>query len=77
RFTEFCSLLEKMSKLVIQMIRSGYFSSDERVELAHVMSWMLGCTEYGKLSTAHMEVGYYDRIEDKYHKYLQQEFLKP
>jgi len=77
KFTEFYSLLEKMSKLVIQMIRSGYFSSDERVELAHVMSWMLGCTEYGKLSTAHMEVGYYDRIEDKYHKYLQQEFLKP
>jgi hypothetical protein len=77
KFTVFCSLLEKLSKLGIQMIRSGYISSDERVEIAHVMSWMLGCTEYGVLSTAHMEVGYYDRIEDKYHKYLQQEFPNP
>jgi len=77
KFTEFYSLLEKMSRLAIQMIRSRYFSSDERVEIAHVMSWMLGCTEYGKLSAAHMEVGYYDRIEDKYHKYLQKDFLKP
>lgn len=77
KFTEFYSLLEKMSRLVIQMIRSGYLSSEERVEIAHVMSWMLGCTEYGKLSTTHMEVGYYDRIEDKCHKYLKQELLKP
>jgi len=77
KFPEFHSLLEKMSKLVIQMIRSRYFSSDERVEIAHIMSWMLGCTEYGVLSTAHMEIGYYDRIEDKYHKYLKQEFPKP
>ena len=71
---EFYDLLEKMSKLVIQMIRSKYFSSDERVEIAHVMSWMLGCTEYGLLSTTHMEVGYYDRIEDKYCQYLKEEF---
>jgi hypothetical protein len=59
------------------MARKGYSSSTEKVEIAHVTSWMLGFTEYGKLSTAHMEVGYYDRIEDKCHKYLQQEFLKP
>lgn len=76
KFAEFYSLLGKMSNLVIQMIRSRYFSSDERVEVAHVMSWMLGCTEYGMLSTTHMEVGYYDRIEDKYCKYLTQEFPK-
>lgn len=76
KFTEFCSLLEKMSKLVIQMIKSKYFSSDERVEIAHVMSWMLGCAEYGLLSTTHIEVGYFDRIEDKYCIYLRQNFPK-
>jgi len=73
---EFYDLLEKMSKLVIQMIRSKYFSSDERVEMAHVMSWMLGCTEYGLLSTTHMEVGYFDRIEKKYCLYLKEVFQK-
>lgn len=77
KFAEFYTLLEKMSKLVIQMIRSKYFSSDERVEISHVISWMLGCAEYGLLSTKHMEVGYYDRIEDKYCQYLKQDFPKP
>jgi len=56
------------------MIRSKYFSSEERVEMVHVMSWMLGCTEYGLRSRDHMEVGYYDRIENKYYQYLKQEF---
>ncbi|MDH5788881.1 MAG: hypothetical protein OEZ40_11375, partial [Candidatus Bathyarchaeota archaeon] len=51
KFAEFCNLLEKMSKLVLQMLKDRYFGSDERVEVAHVMSWMLGCTEYGLLST--------------------------
>jgi hypothetical protein len=37
---------------------------------------MLGCTEYGMLSPAHMEVGYYDRIEDNYCQYLQEDFPK-
>ena len=77
KFAEFYTLLEKMSKLVIQMIRRKYFSSDERAEIAHVMSWMLGCTEYGLLSTKHMEVGYYDRIEDKNCQYLKQDFPQP
>jgi hypothetical protein len=76
RFTQFCNLLSKMSKLVIQMLGNRYFDSDARVELAHAMSWMLGCTEYGILSTTHMEVGYYDRIEDKYLQYLNQDFPK-
>jgi hypothetical protein len=76
KFTEFCNFLEKMSKMVVQMVRSKYSSSDERVEIAHVMSWMLGCTEYGLLSKAHMEVGYYDRIDDKYFPYLKQYFPK-
>jgi len=76
KFTQFCDFLSKMSKLVIQMIRKGYFSSNERVEIAHVMSWMLGCTEYGLLSPKGWEIGYYDRIEDKNCPYLKQEFPK-
>jgi hypothetical protein len=76
KFAEFCSLLERMSKLVLQMAKSRYFGSDERVEIAHATSWMLGCTEYGLLSTTHMEVGYYDRIENKYCQYLKQDFPK-
>lgn len=76
KFPEFCSLLSKMSGLVIEMLKNDYFGSTERVEIAHVMSWMLGCTEYGMLSTAHMEVGYYDRIEDKCYQYLREDFPK-
>ena len=37
---------------------------------------MFGCTEYGLLRTSGMEVGYYDRLEDKYCSYLRQEFPK-
>jgi hypothetical protein len=76
KFPEFCSLLSKMSGLVIEMLKNDYFGSTERVEIAHVMSWMLGCTEYGMLSPAHMEVGYYDRIEDKCFQYLREDFPK-
>jgi hypothetical protein len=74
KFPEFCSLLSKMSGLVIEMLRNDYFSSAERVELAHVMSWMLGYTEYGIVTTKHFEIGYYDRIEDKYCRYQRQDF---
>ena len=56
------------------MIESNYFESSERIELAHVMSWMLGCTEYGSLDTKHWELGYYDRIEGKYHCSLRKDF---
>lgn len=72
----FCSLLTQLSKIVVGMVKNKYFDSAERVEMAHVMSWMLGCTEYGKLTTGHMEVGYYDRIEDRYYPYLKQGFRK-
>ena len=58
------------------MIENNYFASNERVELAHVMSWMLGSTEYGLLSTSGMEIGYYDRLGDKYCSYLRQDFPK-
>jgi hypothetical protein len=76
KFPEFCDLLSRMSGLVVEMLKSDYFSSAERVEIAHVMSWMLGCTECGMLSPARMEVGYYDRIEDKYCQYLREDFRK-
>jgi hypothetical protein len=74
KFPEFCNLLCKMSGLVIEMLKNDYFGSTERVEIAHVMSWMLGCTEYGLMSSTHWELGYYDRIEDKYCQYLKQNF---
>jgi hypothetical protein len=76
KFPEFCDILSEMSGLVIEMLKNDYFDSAERVEIAHVMSWMLGCTEYGKLSPYHMEVGYYDRIEDKCYQHLREDFPK-
>jgi len=76
KFSQFIDLLKNMSALVVQLIENDYFASGERVELAHVMSWMFGCTEYGLLSTSGMEVGYYDRLEDKYCSYLRQDFPK-
>jgi hypothetical protein len=71
---DFTDFLCAMSKLVVEMVEKEYFASNDRVEIAHVMAWMLGCTEYGVLSTKAMEIGYYDRIEDKYCAYLKQEF---
>lgn len=76
KFAQFCDLLSEMSKLVMRMVKKRYFDSNERVEIAHVMSWMLGCTEYGLLSTTHWEIGYHDRIESKNHPYLQEQFPK-
>jgi hypothetical protein len=77
KFNQFIDLLKNLSAIVVQLIENDYFASNERVELAHFMSWMLGCTEYGLLSTSGMEVGYYDRLNDKYCSYLRQDFPKP
>jgi len=76
KFNQFIDILKNISALVVQLIENDYSASGERVELAHVMSWKLGCTEYGLLSTSGMEVGYYDRLEDKYCSYLRQDFPK-
>ncbi|HJX02828.1 MAG TPA: hypothetical protein VJ439_03085 [Candidatus Bathyarchaeia archaeon] len=76
KFSELCHFLSMLSKLVVQMARKKYFDSSERVEMAHLVSWMLGCTEYGRMSPNHWEVGYWDRIEDRYHQYLRQDFPK-
>jgi hypothetical protein len=74
KFMDFCDLLSKLSRLVLQMARKKYFESNDRVEIAHTMSSMLGCTEYGILSTEHWEVGYYDRIDDQYCPCLKRDF---
>ena len=76
KFNLFIDLLKNLSAIVVQLIENNYFASHERVELAHLMSWMLGCTEYGLLSTSGMEIGYYDRLDDKYCSYLRQDFPK-
>jgi len=76
KFVRFCRLLSQMSRIVVEMAKKKYFDSAERVEMAHVMAWMLGCTEYGLLSTKHMEIGYFDRIKDKSHQYIKQSFDK-
>ena len=76
KFNHFIDLLKNMSVLVVQMIGNDHVASNERVEIAHVFSWMLGCTEYGLLSISGLEVGYYDRLEDKYCSYLRQDFPK-
>ncbi len=74
KFKKFYETLEAINKVVIQMIENDYFESSERIELAHITAWMLGCTEYGLLDTNHWEIGYYDRIEEKNHCYLRRDF---
>ena len=76
KFAAFCSFLSRQSRIAVDMIRESYFNSAERVEMAHLVSWMLGCTEYGLMSPAHWEVGYCDRLEDKACPYLKQDFPK-
>jgi len=74
KFADFCHFLGQLSRTVAEMAKKDYFGAEERVELAHVMSWMLRCTEHGLVSTEEMQVGYYDRITDKYHIYKQKRF---
>jgi hypothetical protein len=71
-FNIFCSFLSQLSNIVVSMAKKGYFSSAERVEMVHVISWMLGCTEYGLLTIQRMEVGYFDRIANRTVPYLRE-----
>ena len=75
KFNQFIDLLKNISAIIVHLIENDYFASNERVELSHIISSMIGCTEYGLLRTSGMEIGYYDRIEDKYSSYLRQNFL--
>ena len=74
RFCQFVDLLKSLSAIVVDMVELNFFASSERIELAHIMSWMLGCTEYGLLTATGMEIGYYDRLADKYCSYLRENF---
>ena len=74
KFTKFSDYLSQLSRIVVEMAENNYFDPKERVEIAHVASWILGCTEYGLLSPQEMQVGYYDRIGDNYHIYLRTPF---
>lgn len=76
KFAAFCRFLRELSRIAVEMIREDYFNSAERVEIAHLLSWILGCTEYGLMSPAHWEVGHYDRLEDKTFPYPKQDFPK-
>ncbi len=76
KFDAFCCFLSQLGRTVVDMAKKGYFASAERVEMAHVVCWMLGCTEYSILTASHIETGYYDRIEDRYHPYLKQNLGK-
>ncbi len=65
-----------MSKAAAEMAERDYFASEERVEMAHLAAWTLGCTEYELLSTEEIQVGHYGRIEEKYHIHLRETFKK-
>jgi hypothetical protein len=74
KFDDFTDFLCSLSKLAVDMIEKGYFDTNERVELARAMASMLGCTEYGSLSPKSIEVGYYDRITNKYSAHMKENF---
>jgi hypothetical protein len=70
-FNAFCGYLDQLSRMIVDMANNEHFDSKQRVEIAHLVSWMLGCTEYGQLSTTSWKIGYYDRICDQYHPLLE------
>ena len=76
KFDEFMGFLGKLSAMVVELFDKGYSGSAERVELSHLISGMLCCTEYGSLNSAGLEIGYYDRLTNKYFAYLRQDFQK-
>jgi hypothetical protein len=63
-FNTFCDYLSQLSRMIVDMANKNYFEPKQRVEMAHLMCWMLGCTEYGQLSTTNWRIGYCDRITD-------------
>jgi hypothetical protein len=70
------NLLSQLGRIAVDVIKTNCFDSEDRVEIVSAMSMMLGLTEYGLLSTKEMEVGYYDRIDNKYHTCLKESFGK-
>ena len=80
KFKAFCYFLNRLSSLVVEMAKHDHFSSSERVEMAHVFSWILGCTEELRLLPLErmnsIMIGYFDRIEYKYHPFSRGDFPK-
>jgi hypothetical protein len=74
KFMDLVAFLSRTSKFAVDMIENDFFASNERVQLVQAMAGVLGCTEYGKLSSKAMELGYYDRIDDKYCTHLKEEY---
>jgi hypothetical protein len=77
KFTQFCEYLSQFSRIVVDMAEHEYFTSRERAEMAHEVSWMLGLTECGVLRVKGkkgVEIGYYDRIENTTQSYLTYHF---
>jgi len=59
-----------MSKFVIDLAKKNWFTSEKRVEMAHLMAWTLGCSEAWKRYPAGIVMGYLDRIDGEHHPYL-------
>jgi hypothetical protein len=76
RFNQFIDALKKISGVIIEMFELDTFDASERTEMAYAVSQMLCCTEYGALYASEFEVGYYDRLEDKYWPNLRQKLEK-
>jgi hypothetical protein len=70
KFTDFYTFLNQFSRIIVEMGEASCFSSPERVEITRLLSGMLGCTEYGQLSTTELRIGYYDRIQNEYYPHL-------
>ena len=64
KFCQFVDLLKSLSAIVVDMVElKTILLPANALSSAHAVSWMLGCTEYGLLSSSGMEIGYYDRLE--------------
>ncbi len=77
KFKQYIVTRKNMSTNIVQMIENNYFESSDRIEIAYTVSQMLGCTEYGALYPSKFEVGYYDRLDDKYCPKLAENLVKP
>ena len=62
-YDNFVDFLKKMSDVAVDMVENDFFFADQRVNLTHFITWILGCTECGTLSSKGMQVGYYDRVK--------------
>ena len=80
KFNAFYTFLSRLSFIVVEMAKQDYFSSSERVETAHVFSWILGCNEITCLIPQEKNnsvlTGLLDRIENRFYTYNKQDYPK-